>query len=372
MKLFFRGVWRTGWIVLGIVFLFSCFTQFIPSRIFSFTVFFALLFPYLFLLILVAAIINLFINKRLSRFLFLLLIPGLYNFFYMLAISPLSSWQMKKNVGAIRIMTWNVSDFGTPAPLNQSDGEQRRQTLQTIADYAPDIICIQEYYNVEHPHEVMSVRHELDSIGYPYSTFSGDQEYQTYFGREQRGVAIFSKTPLLNSGRIQTRNDYKTEYMSFADVLVQNQSVRIATAHLTSFYLFPDSAKGYQGKKVVAKKIITYKRDVEMKLRDIEAMHDEQAALISRFLDTCHYPVVYCGDCNATSAMYSYRVLKGSKQDAFLRKGNGIGATFYKFVPTLRIDMCFPDTNFEVKQCTVAQRKLGDHYPVVTDMKLKK
>ena len=372
MKLLLKSLWRISCTVLAVVFLFSCFSQFIPARTIGFTVFFALLFPYLFVLVFGAAIINIFINKKWALAFFLLLLPGLYNFFNVVAISPLSNWKMKKDTNDIRIMTWNVSDFGTPAPLNQSDGTQRKQMIETISEYNPDIICVQEYYNIEQPHEVRSVRHELDSIGYPYSTFSGDQEYKTYFGIEQRGVAIFSKTPLLKSGRLQTRKDFKTEYMSFADILLQNKPVRIATAHLTSFYLFPDSAKGYQGKKLVAKKIFTYKQDVEMKLLDIEALHDEQAALINSFLDTASYPVVYCGDCNATSTMYSYRILKGEKQDAFLKKGNGIGATFYNIAPTLRIDMCFPNSHFEVKQCTVVQRKLGDHYPVVTDIAWKK
>ena len=372
MKVILKSVWQTGCAVLAAIFLFSCFSQFIPARVFSYTVFFALLFPYLFALVFCAAIVNCFVNKKWALAFFLLLMPGLYNFFNVVAISPLSSWKMEKDSNTTRIMTWNVSDFGTPAPLNQSDGLQRKQMLETISEYNPDIICVQEYYNVDHPHEVKSVRHELDSIGYPYYTFSGDQEYESNFGTEQRGVAIFSKTPLLNSGHLLTRKDFKTEYMSYADVFIQNKPARIATAHLTSFYLFPDSAKGYQGKKVVAKKIITYKRDVEMKLLDIEALHDKQAKLISSFLDTSSYPVIYCGDCNATSTMYSYRVLKGNKQDAFLKKGNGIGATFYNIAPTLRIDMCFPDLHFEVKQCTVVQRKLGDHYPVVTDIGWKK
>ncbi len=358
-------------VVLAFLFLISCFTQFIPSGVFSYAVFFALLFPYLFFLVFCFGFINLFFNKKWCLFFFLLLIPGLYNFFHVVAISPLSKWKMKKDTGAIRIMTWNVSEFTNPAPLNLPDALERRQILNTISEYNPDVICIQEYYNADSSRDLPSEKHELDSIGYPYLLFSNDERLKTFYGIIERGVAIASKTPFMDTGRLEIRNDWKTENLVFADIQLHRKPLRVNTAHLTSFYLFPDSAAGYNGRRRVAKKIYTYKNNVQEKLRDIEIMHDKQASLISRFLDTSLYPVIYCGDMNATSCMYSYRFLKGNKQDAFLKKGNGIGATFYNIVPTLRIDMCFPDKHFSVEQCTVVHRKLGDHYPVVTDVKWK-
>ena len=64
------------------------------------------------------AVINLFFNKKWSLVFFLILIPGLYNFFHVVAIShPFAKWQMQKDTDAIRIMTWNVSSFVNPAPL---------------------------------------------------------------------------------------------------------------------------------------------------------------------------------------------------------------------------------------------------------------
>ncbi len=65
---------------------------------------------------------------------------------------------------------------------------------------------------------------------------------------------------------------------------------------------------------------------------------------------------------------YTYRILRGERQDAFLKKGNGIGNTFYKVAPTLRIDVCFADKALDVLQCEVAKQKLSDHYAVVTDV----
>ena len=59
-------------------------------------------------------------------------------------------------------------------------------------------------------------------------------------------------------------------------------------------------------------------------------------------------------------------------QDAFLAKGSGIGNTFYKIGPTLRIDVCLADTSMQVLQCKREKKKLSDHYPVIADMKWKR
>jgi len=58
--------------------------------------------------------------------------------------------------------------------------------------------------------------------------------------------------------------------------------------------------------------------------------------------------------------------LKGENlQDAFLVKGSGIGNTFYKLGPTLRIDVCFANTSLKVLQFIREKKDLSDHYPVI-------
>ena len=75
---------------------------------------------------------------------------------------------------------------------------------------------------------------------------------------------------------------------------------------------------------------------------------------------------------NATPCSYNYRIIKGNAYDAFLAKGSGIGATFYKILPTLRIDYCFALPKLlKYSNARLVERKLSDHYPVVTDIKWK-
>jgi endonuclease/exonuclease/phosphatase family metal-dependent hydrolase len=59
-------------------------------------------------------------------------------------------------------------------------------------------------------------------------------------------------------------------------------------------------------------------------------------------------------------------------QDAFLKKGFGIGRTFTGLSPTLRIDYIFGDKHFEIKQFNRLVKDLSDHYMLVSDVQLKK
>ena len=59
-------------------------------------------------------------------------------------------------------------------------------------------------------------------------------------------------------------------------------------------------------------------------------------------------------------------------QDAFLKKGFGIGRTFAALSPTLRIDYIFADKHFTIKQFKRVVKKLSDHYMLVADVSAEK
>jgi len=59
-------------------------------------------------------------------------------------------------------------------------------------------------------------------------------------------------------------------------------------------------------------------------------------------------------------------------QDAFLKKGFGIGRTFSALSPTLRIDYIFASNDFTIRQYDRLVRNYSDHYMLVADVKLIK
>jgi len=366
MKKNLKSLWTIFCIALLFLFIISCFSAFIAPSLFSYITLFTLAFPYLFLLSLIAAIISLYINKKLGISILVCMPPALFNLSHTIAFNFPKKFSDKKDEKTFRIMTWNVQDFVNLSP--QSD--VRSKMLTIIHQKNPDVLCIQELTNVEGGRWRISVRHELDSLGYNNYFFSKDWvTTNKHDALVTRGVAIFSKTPITDSGRVQiSRERGIKENLIYINTEFNKRLLRIYTAHLASYQLYGDTDN-------VRKDIyeITYnrKKDIQYKLREVEQLHQREAEIINDTVSKAVFPVVYCGDMNTTPCSYTYRLLRNGFNDAFLEEGSGIGATFYKILPLLRIDYCLVDKRLKVTNCTVIKQKLSDHYPVITDIKWK-
>lgn len=359
-------------IVVSVVYLLSCFSAFIPVAYFSCSSIFGILFPYILPLFLLICLICFFIQKK-SAVILLCLLPCSYRNFTSTFASNKNSWKDAKDSGTLRIMTWNVEDFLNLLHKHETASGGSAQMLALIEKTQPDILCLQEYFDVEKSSWAVSMGEALDSAGYHYRYFSND--HLVRFDNHSllvRGVAIFSKTPFTDSGRINIYHyEKENENMVFADILFNKKPIRIFTAHLLSYAFYDDTASDVKKGKNIYEITFKRKHSVFNRLTGTELVHEKEAALIRDQIAASPYPVIYCGDMNTTPTSYSYRFLKGPLQDAFLNKGAGIGATFYKILPTLRIDYCLADSKMKVLQCKVDEQKISDHYPVITDVQWK-
>jgi len=345
-------------------FLISCGSAYISPDRFSYTTLFAVAFPYLLILLIVCGVISLFIKRSLAVILFLGLLPAYRNLTHTVAFHFPQKWQPAKNDSVLRIFTWNVQYFGyVPNSVPAST-----EMMALIEDHKPDIVCMQEFSNAENGGRRAPARREMDSLGYKYHFFSNDNVVQHKKVIVTYGVAIFSKYPFIDSGRINISSGQMKENLAYASLVLNGKPIRIYTAHLASFDLYRDTS-------ALEKDVyqITYdrKRVIQYKLRETEQLHQREISVINNSISKSPFPMIYCGDLNTTPCSYNYRLLKNNFQDAFLKKGSGIGTTFYKLLPTLRIDVCFTDTSFKIDQCTVVKSRLSDHYPLVTDIRWK-
>lgn len=371
MKKFLQTAWTVSGSFLALVYCIASLSSFIPPLSFSFITLFAIAFPYIFFVVLAFCIISFFIARKTAIFLLLLLPLGYFNLVNTFPLRTKQKWTASHDSSTLRIMTWNVASFHNFEPISSPFAQTRIQMLETISELNPDILCLQEYRNVENSKRQVSVRKELADLGYNHFICSNDRKYKRKNLEITDGVAIFSKHPFSDTGRIVISNKDRAENMAYADIDFNNRKLRIFTAHLISFYLYPDTAAAHDSGSDIYKITYNRKRSIQWKLRDTEKSHQKQVTLIRKELEKSPFPVIYCGDINATPTSYTYRKLKGSLQDAFLSKGSGFGTTFYKIIPTLRIDVCFADTSFHVVQSKVEERKLSDHYPVISDLKWK-
>jgi endonuclease/exonuclease/phosphatase family metal-dependent hydrolase len=314
---------------------------------------------------LVLFIVMIFANHRAAFVFFICLLAAYPNLRSSFAFNFSSKWKMQKNDSSLRILTWNVEDF--VSLLKES--KERAQMLHLITQNNPDVLCVQEFTEVEGAKWRVSVRKELDSMGYKYCLLSKDVIWSSAVERRTiRGTAIFSKQPFIDSCRFNINKKIMSENAIYATILFNNKPLRIYTTHLASFQIYKDTVNA---NKDIYKITYDRKRAIEYRLRETEITHEREVKIIRDSIAKSPYPIIYCGDINITPCSYNYRVLKDDLQDAFLAKGFGIGATFYKILPTLRIDVCLVDKAFNINQCTVVSKKLSDHYPVITDISWK-
>jgi endonuclease/exonuclease/phosphatase family metal-dependent hydrolase len=379
MKSIVKTLWLTANIALAGMYVLASLSTFIPPASFSFISIGTLAFPYLLVGFILAIIINFFAERKLAIVLLCLLPAGTINFLNTIALRTEIPWQANKDSSTLRVMTWNVQGFTSYLRKKKSKSAyktSRDEMLATMRSYNPDILCFQEYTNIENSKRRISIRKQLDTLGYPYSYCSKDRagsfpKNPTVYVED--GVAIFSKYPITDTGRITINHDEKSENLIYADIVFNNKPVRIFTAHLQSFTIYADTAgDAKKGENIYE---ITYKRrkDAQYKVMETEVKHQQEVTTIRNEMNKSPYPIIYCGDLNITPTSYNYVLLKGNNlQDAFLQKGAGIGNTFYKIGPTLRIDVCLADTALQVQQCQRNKIKLSDHYPVIADVAWKK
>jgi endonuclease/exonuclease/phosphatase family metal-dependent hydrolase len=373
MRKVLKATWITICFIIAVVYFVSCLTPYIPPSKISLISILALLFPYLFVVSVFCCITMFFIKKSMAVIaLLLMFLAGLKNIGNTVSVNT-GNWAMPKKAGTLRIITWNVEKFVNLSPQSNPLSAKRMEMLKAIEKYNPDILCMQELENVENAVKRIEVKRELDSLGFIYSFFSNDSVFirQTNKGPVfiVKGVAIFSRLPLFNSTRVNIITRTGTENMVYADVGFGSRPLRIFTAHLLSFNAQTNNNENEE--EGIYHVPYTNKKIFKSTIGQTEAEHEKEVAIIRNTIKKSPYPVVYCGDINATPASYTYNKLRGNMQDAFLEKGRGIGATYYGLLNTLRIDVCLVDNKLKVKQCAVPKLYLSDHFPVVTDITWK-
>jgi endonuclease/exonuclease/phosphatase family metal-dependent hydrolase len=189
----------------------------------------------------------------------------------------------------------------------------------------------------------------------------------------EAGVAIFSKYPIVDSLIMHYAHPFgvrTTESLIGADIDVNGSRIRIFTTHLQSVQFRHKEFHDIQIIKKVDDSILQASKSIVIKLKNAYRQRGDQAEAVRAQLDKSPYPAVICGDFNDVPNSYTYFTIRGGWQDAFIKKGFGIGRTYVNISPTLRIDYILADPRLEVLQCQKFAPPYSDHHPVVADLKI--
>ena len=320
--------------------------------------------PYLIVLELLLIILWLLAKPILALFPLISLAIGWKVISVLFAWHPGTPFPSKRKNNQLRVASWNIKEFNGSEEMAAGHKFRAEEIAYSIQKWDPDIIALQEYNTKEKPND--AANHALYfEKKYPYAFFSKD--YQTADPNYFAGCIIYSKYPIIDSKRISFLNG---ESLIYATILKGDDTIRLYTTHLASYRFKQNDFEFHETPSNDLE--VKANRSVLRKMKQAFVERAVQANLVRAALDQSPYPTIITGDFNDVPSSYTYKTIKGDLQDAFLKKGFGIGLTFMGLSPTLRIDYILADNRWEVKGWESVDENLSDHHMVFSDLLLKK
>ena len=356
-------------VLISVVFLLACLAPYLNPVKWWFISILGLGFAFI-IVTLIAFILFWLIFK--PKYIFISLVPMLIGWksisiFFAFHIPDKFDYNKPKNV--LRIAHWNVASFLERRRNNNKSSRTRLKMMDLIKEQNADVLCMQEFFTSVDPANYNNLNYIMKELGYPYYYYSWDNDgYLQWMGQ-----IIFSRLPILDSGMIRFPRPSLPEALIYADILFNNDTVRIYTTHLQSVQFKKQDYEKIEKIKERDDGIVENSKSIFTKLKRGILLRCRQANVVKEIISDSPYPYVLTGDFNDVPNSYTYFTIRDDKlQDAFLNTGFGIGRTYSYIAPTLRIDYILPDKDFKIRQFNRIMKNYSDHYMLITDLQLKK
>jgi endonuclease/exonuclease/phosphatase family metal-dependent hydrolase len=362
-------------VIIAIVFLLGCYSGWFNPTHFWFIGFFTLTSLYLLLILVVFIFFWLFV-KRVFMLISILAIALTWNpIKQIIKIKPSYNFNLTKQTNNIRIISWNVDNFDFLA--FKKNPATKNEMLGLINKHNPDIACFQEmvagntYVDLDNEYYRRFPFYPLSSfdsaLGFKNNFYSYNEKND--FARQQHfGIVIFSRYPIINKKTISTYPHNYNSIFQYVDIVKDNDTFRVFNIHLQSLRFSSDNLQYIQDVASKTEIDLDQSKNIISKLKNGFIKRQKQSNVIRKEIDVSPYPVIVCGDFNDVPNSYAYSTIGKGLKNTFAEKGFGIGRTFSSISPTLRIDNIFVDKRFTVEQYTCINKKLSDHFPVITDI----
>ncbi len=371
---FFKNSSKIIILAIVIAYLLASLTPYInPTNVKVYT-YLALGFPYILLAMLFCCGVSFFLFRKYWWVFILLIFVGYRNILSTTGFHFKSSFAQSKLPKTFRLLSWNVNEFANNQVIIDTPNNLRRKILAFIKASNADVLCFQDFRDyTEGGGYYSNVKYIADTLHYPYHYFSVDILDKVGTTQNKYGCIIFSKYPIIYTGRIPNDYNDSTENLCYTDIQLPNKSVRFYNTHLRSMLLTFD--------RKLEKKEYTYIQDDTAillnkgKLKSInyfDSVHIKQAEIVKQQLNSYPKPFIFCADLNSVPSSFVYHKISSGLQDAFLQKGFGWGSTYDGLSNTLRIDVTLLSPELKVVQHFNPKLHASDHYPSVIDFMLPK
>lgn len=351
-------------ILVTALFLGGCLIPYVRPDVFWPVSFLGLVFPYLAAVVAAFLVFWLFFYPRYALISAAALLLGWKSVAVICAFHP-GHTTPAAGTPAIRVMSYNVRYFKNFDYSPARNARLRGRIMDLIAAQHPDVLCLQEFYTSENPQDHDNKADLSASLGLPYRFFSSNHNYEN----NHSGVILFSRYPIIRTSKIKLIEQDPDESALYADIVpAPGDTVRVFSLHLQSVYLSHKDLSGLEKVKKQQDTGLIASRAILGKLRKAFEKRSRQARTMEAEISGSPYPVIVCGDFNDTPNSYAYFKIRGKLQDAFLKKGFGLGRTYSGIAPTLRIDYIFASSAFRVISFRCVERTLSDHYPILATL----
>ena len=359
-------------VVVVVLFLLACTTSFLRPDKWWVISLLGLIFPLLLVLVFCSFIFWLLSSPRWALLPLATMAIGWHHIHTFLAFNVGASFTSNKADSSLRVLTWNVRRWDEFVGPKKENPGHRAKMMEFLKSQNADILCFQEFFQSHNPKEYAeNIDYIRNVMGLPYYYFS--QDYHRMDWLYETGVIIFSRYPISHTLKIKYGGDdtlHANESLIAADIEVQGRTIRLFTTHLQSVLFRSKDFRNIEIIKNVDDSVLQASRSIVKKLRRAYSFRSAQADLVRSQMDQSPYPSIVCGDFNDVPNSYTYFHIRGDRQDAFIKKGFGIGRTYSNLSPTLRIDYILADQPFTVVQCKRFNLPYSDHHPVVADFQL--
>ena len=357
-------------IVVAVLFLLSCYGGYLNPVYFWFTGFLTLASFFLFAFLVLFLFFWLIVKPRRSLISFISIGLAFIPFRQVIPWRITSSFNKIKPDTVLRVMTWNVEHFDILE--HKTHPEIKKQMLDLVNDFAPDIACFQEMVGSDTvPGAINYVPDIQKALGFNDAYYSYNRKID-FDGNHHFGIIIFSRLPVINKQTVSyPPHDYNSIFQ-YADIVRNTDTFRLFNIHLQSLKFSPSNLQYIDNPEMKNEEDIRQAEKLAGKFKVGFIKRMTQSERVAAEIRDSPYPVIVCGDFNDVPNSYAYLTIGKGLKNAFVQKGSGLGRTFSAITPTLRIDNIFTDPRMEVMQYGSVRKKMSDHFPVVTDLYFKK
>lgn len=262
----------------------------------------------------------------------------------------------------LKVMSYNVRLFD----LYNSSRVEALKTRDAIFDLImgdqPDVICFQEFYHQDRPSKFVT-RDTLTLI--LKAPHVHERYWHKVHGRQNFGLAMFSKYPMVNKGEVAIGNDDQLfNYCVYADIVKNKDTFRVYNVHLQSIKLQQDDYALFDDPEAQASNKTSNYKKLFKKIINAYPERARQSKIVVDHIKQSPHPVIVCGDFNDTPMSYAYNQFNQILTDAFRNTSFGLGVTYAGKVPAGRIDYIFHDPKLFSKEFKIHKKKLSDHYAI--------